>query len=175
VAPGVVSRHADYGNYAFRNFSVEEIVEDMSTFLGLLASVNPKAEVILTVSPVPLVATYEPEHVLSATTYSKSVLRVAAQRLSRTYDNVQYFPSYEIITGQPTKGRYYESDLRSIREEGVDHVMSVFLKSMVDDGPVIVPQEPSAEAEDLADQALLQASRAFAEVVCDEELIERNR
>jgi len=173
VAPGVVSRHADYSRYSFKNFRPEEIVEDMSAFLGLLASVNPKAEVILTVSPVPLVATYEPEHVLSATSYSKSVLRVAAQRLSRTYDNVQYFPSYEIITGQPTKGRYYESDLRSIRQEGVDHVMSVFLKTMVSDSSVVVPAVPPTTAESSGNQALVEELRAFADVVCDEELIER--
>jgi hypothetical protein len=173
VAPGVVSRHEDYKQYAFKNFSLDEIVEDMSGFLGLLAAVNPKAQVILTVSPVPLVATYEPEHVLSATTYSKSVLRTAARQLARTYDNVQYFPSYEIITGQPTKGRYYETDLRSIKPEGVEHVMDVFLAHMVNVTSSATSASPAKKEAQSAERAMVDEMRAFGEVVCDEELIER--
>ena len=40
---------------------------------------NPKARLVLTVSPVPLAATASGSHVLPATIYSKSVLRAAAQ------------------------------------------------------------------------------------------------
>src|SRR3546814_5220395 len=69
---------------------------------------------LLTVSPVPLIATYEPEHVLCATTYSKSVLRVAATMLARGREWVDYYPSYEIITGSYNRSVYYESDYRGV-------------------------------------------------------------
>ena len=36
----------------------------MNDFLGSLSKVNPRVRVILTVSPVPLVATFENRHVL---------------------------------------------------------------------------------------------------------------
>src|SRR3546814_2622300 len=65
-------------------------------------------------SPVPLIATYEPEHVLCATTYSKSVLRVAATMLARGREWVDYYPSYEIITGSYNRSVYYESDRKSV-------------------------------------------------------------
>ncbi|MES2303044.1 MAG: GSCFA domain-containing protein, partial [Pseudomonadota bacterium] len=81
-----------------------------------------------TVSPVPLVATAENRHALVATTYSKSVLRVVAEEVARTDSRVEYFPSYEIITGSYSRGRYFESDLRSVTPEGVAHVMRVFMK-----------------------------------------------
>src|SRR3546814_18373073 len=55
----------------------------MEQFLKRLKAINPRVKVVLTVSPVPLIATYEPAHVLCATTYSKSVLRVAATMLAR--------------------------------------------------------------------------------------------
>ena len=81
---------------------------------------NPRVKVILTVSPVPLVATAEEAHVLVATTLSKSVLRVAAEVVSARGRDVAYFPSYEIITGPQARGRYFAEDLRSVTDEGVD-------------------------------------------------------
>jgi hypothetical protein len=79
-------------------------VTDMSAFIGSLREVNPKAKVILTVSPVPLFATAVDRHVLVSTTYSKSVLRVAAQALVESYDYVFYFPAYEIVAGTSRGG-----------------------------------------------------------------------
>ena len=83
---------------------------------------------ILTVSPVPLTATAEDRGVLVSTTLSKSVLRVAAEEISRERDYVAYFPSYEIVTGNYTRGAYFGEDLRSITEAGVAHVMRLFMK-----------------------------------------------
>ncbi len=80
----------------------------------------------LTVSPVPLTATASKEHVLVATTYSKSILRSAAGELSLSRDDVDYFPSYELISQPPTFGKFYESNLRSVKPEGVDYVMKHF-------------------------------------------------
>src|SRR5206468_1674765 len=109
----------DFDTYQFINFSVHDVIADLNRFLDQLRDVNPEAKVILTVSPVPLVATYEDRHVLQATTYSKAVLRVSAETIRTENQNVDYFPSYEIITGQFNRGRYFEDDLRSVKPEGV--------------------------------------------------------
>jgi hypothetical protein len=170
VAPGVVSQHSNYSNYVFKNFTHEETREDMIEFLGLLRSVNREAKVLLTVSPVPLIATYEDEHVLSSTTYSKSVLRAVAGELSKAFSFVSYFPSYEIITGSFNKGAYYESDLRSVKPEGVAHVMGVFMDYMVADNDLT---ESKVELEIAkVDSSLLAETERDADIVCDEELIE---
>jgi hypothetical protein len=68
-------------------------------------------------------------HVLTATTYSKSVLRVAAEMVTQRRTDVAYMPSYEIITGAYNRGAYYADDLRNVTERGVDHVMKMFLRS----------------------------------------------
>jgi hypothetical protein len=81
---------------------------------------------LLTVSPVPLTATASGEHVLSATTYSKSVLRAVAGQLFSERENVDYFPSYEIITGSLSGAKYFEPNLRSVRAEGVEAAMNTF-------------------------------------------------
>jgi hypothetical protein len=53
--------------------------------------------VLLTVSPVPLSATYRDTDVMIANTYSKAVLRAAAEEAVARYDFVEYYPSYESI------------------------------------------------------------------------------
>ena len=158
LAPGVTAGRIDDDEYEFVNFTTAEITADLTAFLERLAGVNPRARVVLTVSPVPLIATYEPRHVLVSTTASKAVLRAAADEIERTHPNVWYFPSYEIITGSFNAGRYFEPDLRSVTAEGVDHVMRLFFKHA---DPTAIR---STEAEE---DALLQD----AVVICDEERI----
>ena len=179
LAPGVAGGTMD-ARYAFVNFTVPETVEDLTGFLASLRSVNSKAKVILTVSPVPLVATYEDRHVLVSTTHSKAVLRVAATEVSSAHAWVDYFPSYEIITGSFNRGAYFEADLRSISEAGVGHVMRLFLKHYFpgSNSAAVSASEPveAAAARTLPDsgiEGLAEELAAGREVVCEEELIER--
>lgn len=167
LCPGVQGGEFDADRYEFYNQPVEEVIADLTLFRRALARVNPDAQIIFTVSPVPLVATAEPsENVLSATTYSKSVLRVAAEALKRRFDNVHYFPSYEIITGAFNRGAYYASDLRNVLEDGVAHVMGLFMKYATAQDGAIEPagQVESAEAAD----DFVSMSEKLVEVECDE-------
>jgi hypothetical protein len=124
VAPGVLG--VDDPDFAFANFSVTGMVEDLTQFISKLRVVNSGARVLLTVSPVPLVATYETRHVLVSTVYSKSALRVVAEAVAATMPDVDYFPSYEIIVGPQARGRYFAADARTVTPEGVEQVMSIF-------------------------------------------------
>jgi hypothetical protein len=163
LAPGVAGGRLDPSLHEFVNFQVKEIVADLDRFLNLLRIVNPRARMILTVSPVPLIATYEQQHVLVANTYSKSALRVAANEVCAARANCAYFPSYEIITGNHTRGLYFDSDLRTVTSSGVDHVMRLFLKHYFGE------QEAGIDT----DEALLQELRSASDIVCDEDAIDR--
>lgn len=154
IVPSAVTPVIEPDAYEFCNYTAGEVSRDLETFRDRLKAVNPKARIILTVSPVPLIATYEDRHVLVSTTYSKSALRVAAEEMDKTYADVMYFPSYEIITGHYNHGAYYENDLRSVKSEGVDHVMRLFVKHCA--------QSDAISAYDMAD----------AKLVCDEERLE---
>jgi len=168
VAPGVVGGEFDPELHVFANFSVREVVADLEAFVAKLKLVNPEARIILTVSPVPLVATAEDRHVLASTVYSKSVLRVAAEEVSRAHDHVCYFPSYEIITGPHAAGGYFEADRRSVTEAGVEHVMRVFMRRMTAHDA----EDPGADSEAPATAAMLEME-ALAETSCDEEALAR--
>jgi hypothetical protein len=170
LCPGVDGGVFDPEKYEFYNQPVEDVIADMSAFIDALLKVNPQVDVVLTVSPVPLMATAEPgAHVLAATSYSKSVLRVAAETLRQRYAQVHYFPSFEIITGAFNRGGYYGEDLRGVTEEGVSHVMRLFLQHAVADMALAPAVAKVVERED----ACLTQAAYVVEVECDEEALER--
>ena len=168
LAPGVAGGAMDPTRYRYRNLTAKEVADDLELFLLKLQGVNPKARVILTVSPVPLIATFEKRHVLVSNTHSKSVLRTVAGEMASRYSQCDYFPSYEIITGQHVGNGYLEEDLRSVRPEGVDHVMRVFLKHYA--GKVGSSSKTSSTRESEQRAALERIN----DIICDEEAIERN-
>ena len=128
LCPGVSGGSFDESQHVFVNLRAHEVVDDLREAVGFIRARNPRARFIFTVSPVPLVATAEPRSVLVSTTYSKSVLRVAAEEIASGDDEIAYFPSFEIITGQHTRGRYFAEDLRAVTEEGVSRVMQLFFQ-----------------------------------------------
>lgn len=128
LAPGVVAGEMNDKNYSFINFDVNDVSKDLSLFINCLHKINSSAKVILTISPVPLIATYEKKHVLTSTVYSKSVLRSAVEGICNDHSHVAYFPSYEIITSSFNKGLYFKNDLRGVTSAGVSHVMRLFFK-----------------------------------------------
>lgn len=161
VAPGVSGGAFSPERYEFKNFGIDEVISDLRSFIDRVKGANPELKLILTVSPVPLIATFEPRHVLVSTTLSKAILRVAAHEVSQERADIQYFPSYEIISGSAIGGQYFADDLRQVQQVGVDHVMRVFEKHLITGGkrngdPVVV--------EGLA-------SLGAPNVVCDEETI----
>jgi len=170
--PGVLGIEPPGGEPTFHNFSVAEMRQDMEQFLTDFRDINPAARVILTVSPVPLVATYEQRHVLVSNTYSKAALRVVAEETANAHDNVAYFPSYEIITAPQVRGGYFESDLRNVSEAGVSHVMRVFSAHMMSTEATQAPAAAAREAAVVPTEEARARYAALAEVLCDEELLD---
>lgn len=172
LCPGVEGGAFDPAKYAFRNQDVNEVVADMNAFVNALRAVNPAARMIVTVSPVPLMATAQPDaHVLTATTYSKSVLRVAADMLAHQHDSIHYFPSFEIITGMYNRGAYFANDLRNVTEDGVNHVMRLLLKYATGQTGDASPTQKVGAAEQ--EDPTLEMARRFVEVECDEVALDR--
>jgi hypothetical protein len=118
--------------HKFKNFTFNEIRKDLLSVMGLLKTINQRIRILLTVSPVPLVATASQNHVLVATLHSKSVLRAIAGELANQRHDLDYFPSYELIASHPFKGEYYEDNMRTVTSEGVQWVMSHFFHALQD-------------------------------------------
>lgn len=160
TAPGTIAGDYDPDVFHFKNFRASEIRASYEEARALIKKHNPNVKFLLTVSPVPLTATASSQHVLPATTYSKSVLRAVAGELSEDYDDIDYFPSYELISAPFSKGFFYSPNLRSVEPQGVLSVMRVFF----DQHPVIAAKQaptkkskvPSAD-EIVCEEAMLEA------------------
>lgn len=161
VAPGTAAGSYDPARYRFHNLRHAEVLEDMCAFYERLLSVNPGARMLLTVSPVPLAATATEEHVLVATTYSKSVLRSVAQEMAEDYENVHYFPSYEIISSHPARGMFFNPDLRNVNAFGVNYVMEHFFSGKM--------------AKIFAAPNGLPENEVEVDLICDEEKLDISR
>ncbi len=161
LAPGVAAEPADPEDYRFHNFTYEEVRDDLERFAEFVLRANPHLRLLLTVSPVPLTATYTDEHVLVATAHSKAILRAVCSAVTAKCDHVYYFPSYEIIAGHHTRGAYFADNLRTVKEEGVAHVMTVFEETYGQE------EMPAARAHSAPAPAGL-FSKSDENVLCDE-------
>jgi hypothetical protein len=115
----------DSERHAFRTATVEENVENLERARALLAEANPDCYVIITVSPVPLRATFSvDQNVIVSDAESKAVLLVAAKELARRHESVDYFPAFEIV--RIVAHDPFLPDNRHVRPEVVAEIMRVF-------------------------------------------------
>lgn len=162
VCPGTAGGSFDPARYQFRNFGFAEVLEDATRFIRYARRVNPDLKFLFTVSPVPLTATATDNHVLVASMYSKSVLRAVCGALVEGFEGVDYFPSYEIVAGHPSKARHYLPDLRGVALDGVEEVMGVFFAAH----GMAERAEPVQTSADAQDETLIQS-----DLICEEELL----
>ena len=92
---------------------------------------HPEVRIVITVSPVPLMATFSKMDVVVANTYGKSLLRAVAQEWAAAHVNVDYFPSYEIVQNS-NRAAVWERDLRHVTGAGVQHIMELFLRNYLE-------------------------------------------
>ncbi|MGB3315612.1 MAG: GSCFA domain-containing protein [Albidovulum sp.] len=126
ICPGTIAGQFDPEKHAFRNHDFSAASRDMRRAIKILSTQNRRIRILLTVSPVPLTATASDQHVLLATSHSKSLLRAVAGEICEKYANVDYFPSYEIITAPAFRGMFFAPNMRSVTQAGVDFVMQNF-------------------------------------------------
>ena len=106
--------------------TVEENLQELEEMLRIWRKYNPKIQLIVTVSPVPLHATFRAHehHVIAANAHSKATLRVVAEEFCKRNQGVYYFPSYESVI-YCTEGAW-EADQRHVSRKAVDKVMQLF-------------------------------------------------
>ena len=102
TCPGTAAGTFDPDLHIFKNFTFQEILADFIACRDFIKRTNKSVRFLVTVSPVPLVATAGDDHVLVATTYSKSVLRAVAGQLAEQFDDLAYFPPTK---SSPARGR----------------------------------------------------------------------
>lgn len=102
--------------------SCEEIKLESISFFKKLQTINPKLNIILTVSPV-----RHTKDGLMENSVSKSTLRLAADEICRELNFVHYFPSYEIMMDELRDYRFYGSDMIHPNETAIHIIWERFI------------------------------------------------
>ena len=101
--------------------------EALEKIHAAVTALSPKARFIVTVSPVPMGKTFSGRDVAVANTLSKSVLRVAADAFAGGHDNVDYYPTYDMISLSPRVSAYYP-DCLHVADEAISAMIGMFLE-----------------------------------------------
>lgn len=117
--------------YRFRVSRYMENLDNLERIHQLMARNNPDCQLLVTVSPVHLWATFRKDaDVISASCNSKSTLRAAADEFVSQHDNVFYFPAYEMATiYSMLMGRSYFADGKEnfhVNKDTVRFIMNHF-------------------------------------------------
>jgi hypothetical protein len=134
-APSRTSVARDPERFQFHRMDVEDVTARISGAIALLGS---EKKIILTVSPIPIEATFSSTNAIVANSYSKAVLRVVAEKVSSEFANVDYFPSFEIAMSGGTS-HYQEDNI---------HVVDTLVQSITDHMLASYAPSPAASAEE---------------------------
>ena len=133
---GVPQELFEKGRHVFSRTTVQENLEAITRTLTRLTSFNPSLQVVVTVSPIPLNATFSEETCIVADARSKSVLRsaVAEAMDNLNCERVHYWPSFEAFRWLGSHVDYptiRKKDARHPDPALIDAVIELFLETVL--------------------------------------------
>lgn len=152
ACPGTVRGQFDAAHHRCINVGFQRGKEALADAFAIMKALNPDIKLLLTVSPVPITATVSGQHVLSASTYTESVLRALVGEFAAEHDDVDYFPSYDLVSAAMLDQQMFNDNHRTITPAGVDLVMRHFFAGL--------------------GQANAGYSVPKGEIVCEDEILE---
>jgi hypothetical protein len=105
-----------------RLLSVEEILTDFEQSVSILQG----KKVILTISPVRHL-----KDTLPLNSVSKAVLRLACHYLQEKYENVHYFPAFELVMDDLRDYRFYTDDLLHVTPQAENYIWRKFQETFM--------------------------------------------
>ncbi len=108
--------------------TTSDIQQSFITMYDQLKKENERLRFILTVSPVRHI-----KDTLPLNNVSKAVLRLACHELSSAYDDVEYFPAYEMLLDDLRDYRFYNRDMIHPTEEAEDYIWNALTQTFMDD------------------------------------------
>lgn len=112
--------------YTFRRLNVLETYDLLDRGIKALIKSGVR-KVLVTVSPVPIGRTFTENDVIVANNYSKSVLRVCAEMIKDENPEVDYLPSYEIVSSGGLQ--LYNEDNKHVKPAVVNRVTGYMISN----------------------------------------------
>ena len=123
-------RHADKFEFALLDY--EECLKFAVGAIEKVRDQNPECRILVTTSPVPMEKTFTEDDVVIANTTSKSILRSVADQVSKLFEGVDYFPSYEAVMLNDRSAVFEDDNLHvkdSFVGQIVQHLVSCYFES----------------------------------------------
>jgi len=108
----------DFNRY---RLNVDEIVAIYKDLLVELLIFNPKIKIVFTVSPI-----RHWKDGANGNQLSKATLLLAIDQLTELFDQVSYFPSYEIVMDELRDYRFYSEDMLHMSDVAVKYIWQRF-------------------------------------------------
>lgn len=143
-----------------RMLSAEEIAEYWESVLNRLLAFNPGVRIILTISPI--------RHLKDGAhgnQLSKGALLAAADRLTRTFSSVRYFPSYEIMMDELRDYRFYAPDMVHPSDVAVEYIWERFTETFFSAETLHLMNEWGRLSKSLQHKPLNPASSAYKDFI----------
>jgi hypothetical protein len=109
----------------FHDSNFSENLDNMDSTIKAIKVINPRARIILSVSPVPLHRSFGPDDIFTNNFSSKSILRSVVSTLVQRYPDIVYFPSFEIVWGIGSDA-YEDRDLLHVKPAVVREIIKLF-------------------------------------------------
>lgn len=116
--------------------SVDEITAVLSQTFERLLAFNPKIEIILTISPVRHIKDGFVEN-----QQSKSALILAVKALREKFEEIAYFPAYELLMDDLRDYRFYADDLLHPSAAAVSYIWERFCDVYFDDKTLKITED----------------------------------
>lgn len=125
LPPNVALPIAD--RYCLRVLDHNDVLQGLEETLALLMDCgHPGVQLFVSVSPVPMAATFTSGDVVTANLYSKATQMTAAIDFADRHENVHYVPSFESVL-HSTRAFAWDSDLRHVTDNMVNVIVKNFL------------------------------------------------
>ena len=111
--PGALNSRVLAEKYLSRTTTVKENVDNVLYLIDFVRSISPGIKIVVTVSPVPLLASFEFESAVHADCLSKSTMRLVAHEVvnNSNIENIMYWPSFEVFRWAGSNAStYYAAD-----------------------------------------------------------------
>lgn len=139
-----------------RRLSVDEIVADYSELINQLTDQLPDLKLIFSVSPIRHWKDGAHENNIS-----KSTLLLAIEELQSRFEQVHYFPAFEIQMDELRDYRFYASDMLHPSEVAVDYIWQRFSETYFNEQTLQIKSQLDQFNADMAHRPLHPESAYF--------------
>ncbi len=139
-----------------RRLTVSEIVELYGQIITRMQSINPKLEIVFSVSPIRHFKDGAHENNLS-----KSTLLLAINELQSNHEHVHYFPAYEVMMDELRDYRFYSTDMCHPSEQAVQYIWERFGETYFSDSTQLLKQKVDQYIKDVSHRPIHPQTSEF--------------